>query len=710
MAVGAKFTTARLRLIFALFFVVLAVPTLVLVRQAFSQLELDSFRQHQLLAEGLAANFDSTLRQAVQAENARSFGDYSFVLPVGAAQANSVQRSQLSAFPVVASMPGLLGYFQVDADGEFSTPLLPSDELDSDEYGVAADERTERMVLQDRIRAVLAENRVVRGRADSDRPAVRARLARAPREEIAADNLAESPAQELTEELATLGVASSAVVPPDADRLEVAGQAVFDQLSPDPATPRPASNAAPGQAPQRTVAELAFAVPPAGVRAAAEGAAADSAEIDAVAEFAEAGAALAERELRQQVPPASAENTGEASDAADGTPPPGRRIDIFDTELEPFAFGLLDTGHFVLFRNAWRDGARSIQGALIEQTPFLASLIAGPFRDSGLAATTRLSLSYAGRELAAAGLADDAAAQGTVLYRARLSPPLAELELQLSTSGLPPGPAYPLLVWLSLVLAAVLPAGFVLLYRFSVKQMELARQQQDFVSAVSHELKTPLTSIRMYGEMLKSGWAAEAKKQTYYDFIFNESERLSRLIENVLQLARVTHRDTRLDLVEHTVAELLDLARSKVTSQLEHAGFALRVNCDAQLHASRLLVDADSFAQIAINLVDNAVKFSGQAGQQAVEVGMRRQPEGRLAFTVRDFGPGVPRAKMRRLFELFYRPDNELTRGTAGTGIGLALVKQLAEAMHAKVDVRNCEPGAEFIVSFPAVPSAGAAA
>ena len=81
--------------------------------------------------------------------------------------------------------------------------------------------------------------------------------------------------------------------------------------------------------------------------------------------------------------------------------------------------------------------------------------------------------------------------------------------------------------------------------------MRLARQQQDFVSAVSHELKTPLTSIRMYGEMLKAGWADEAKRQTYYDYIHSESERLSRLIENVLQLARLTRNTQRFDLKQH---------------------------------------------------------------------------------------------------------------------------------------------------------------
>jgi signal transduction histidine kinase len=151
------------------------------------------------------------------------------------------------------------------------------------------------------------------------------------------------------------------------------------------------------------------------------------------------------------------------------------------------------------------------------------------------------------------------------------------------------------------------------------------------------------------------------------------------------------------------VAELLDLVRSKVANRIEHAGFELRVNCDAGLGATKLDVDADSFVQIAINLVDNAVKFSADSGQRAVDLGMSRQPGGHVAFTVRDYGPGVPRRTMRRLFELFYRPDNELTRATAGTGIGLALVKQLAEAMRGKVDVKNRDPGAEFSVSFPPV-------
>jgi signal transduction histidine kinase len=230
--------------------------------------------------------------------------------------------------------------------------------------------------------------------------------------------------------------------------------------------------------------------------------------------------------------------------------------------------------------------------------------------------------------------------------------------------------------------------------------LRLARQQRDFISAVSHELKTPLTSIRMYGEMLKAGWADDAKKRVYYDYIHSESERLSRLIENVLELARLTRSRQRLELKRVSVGELMEMVRSKVATQVERAGFALTIRNDAPADATAS-VATDGFAQIFINLVDNALKFAAAAPQKAVEIACRRDSDGTLLFTVRDFGPGVPKAQMRKIFELFYRPDDERTRATAGTGIGLALVRELAAAMRAEVEVRNCAPGAEFRLRLP---------
>lgn len=292
--------------------------------------------------------------------------------------------------------------------------------------------------------------------------------------------------------------------------------------------------------------------------------------------------------------------------------------------------------------------------------------------------------------------------QGALLYQGRLSAPLSEMELIFSIKHLPAGPGGSLLAWLTAILLLVLCGGLLLLYRLGVGQIALALQQQDFVSAVSHELKTPLTSIRMYGEMLREGWVSEEKKRGYYDYIYTESERLSRLINNVLQLARMTRNEQHIELHPVKVGELLDMLRSKVSSQIEQAGFTLQLACDEKTRATVITVDADSFTQVIINLVDNAIKFSAKSDHKQIDLGCQQQSKGGILFTVRDYGPGVSRDQMKKIFKLFYRSENELTRETVGTGIGLALVRQLAAAMHAEVDVLNREPGAEFRLHFPA--------
>lgn len=260
---------------------------------------------------------------------------------------------------------------------------------------------------------------------------------------------------------------------------------------------------------------------------------------------------------------------------------------------------------------------------------------------------------------------------------------------------------------LALTLVVVLLAGHYGLYRLGLQQIALATQRSDFVAAVSHELKTPLTAIRMYGEMLRAGWVQDdTRRQTYYDFIFFESERLSRLITNVLQLARLTNHDDPLPLTAYTVHQLLDVVRSKISTQAEAAGFALHFLVDEgaeELAEASILADEDAFVQICINLVDNALKFSANAACKRIDVGVRRVPRQprHAALFVRDYGPGVARDQVRQIFQLFYRGENALTRQTKGTGIGLALVKALATKMHAQVHLHNHTPGAEFQLIFP---------
>jgi signal transduction histidine kinase len=344
---------------------------------------------------------------------------------------------------------------------------------------------------------------------------------------------------------------------------------------------------------------------------------------------------------------------------------------------------------------------------LIEQQPFVQGLIETMFLDTALSTMSDLLVAYRGDVFSAFSgraardyLPSAEALHSTLLYQTRLSAPLSDMELILSINRLPAGPAGRVIAWVAIILFMVLCGGFFLMYRLGARQIDLTRQQQDFVSAVSHELKTPLTSIRMYGEMLREGWASDEKKMLYYDYIFDESERLSRLITNVLQLARMTRNNLRIDTKPLTVAELMEGVRSRVSSQVERAGFVLNMHCEREAGQAIIQADPDGFTQIFINLVDNAIKFSASAQQKIIDIGCQRLRDGSVQFSVRDYGPGVPADQMKKIFKLFYRSESELTRETVGTGIGLALVHQLARAMGGQVDVVNREPGAEFRVNI----------
>jgi signal transduction histidine kinase len=419
---------------------------------------------------------------------------------------------------------------------------------------------------------------------------------------------------------------------------------------------------------------------------------------------------LAKRGVRKErtALPESQVPTPAAAAEIEPAAPAAPRIRIFESEIDPFEFSLLDSGDAVLFRKVWRDGQRYIQGALIERQPFFQGVIESAFRETALSQMSDLIVAYQGDVLSAVAgasgrgyLSSAEDLGGALLYRTRLSAPFSDLELIFSVTRLPVGPGAGLITWIAAILAVVLCGGFYLMYQLGVVQIDLVRQQQDFVSAVSHELKTPLTSIRLYGEMLREGWVSKEKKMTYYDYIHAESERLSRLINNVLQLARMTRNDLQVHLQSVTVAELMDTIRSTVSSQVERSGFELGLNCCGEVESAVIQVDRDCFTQIIINLVDNAIKFSAKAALRRVDIGCRPLGPDTVVFTVRDYGPGVPGDKAKKIFQLFYRPESALTRETAGTGIGLALVQQLACAMNGRVDVVDSAPGAAFRLSFP---------
>ena len=249
-------------------------------------------------------------------------------------------------------------------------------------------------------------------------------------------------------------------------------------------------------------------------------------------------------------------------------------------------------------------------------------------------------------------------------------------------------------------LVGVLITGFFVLYRSFRSEMKLVQRKEDFMAAISHELKTPLTGIRMYADMLKEGWVANPEAaEKYATHILDESERLGHLVNQVMDLAALERgvaefRGQRGDLgaaVREAVAWMETRARDADTD--------LRVEIDPDLPL--ITFDPQLMRPLVLNLVDNAIKYSAKSDTKDVRVRVRRDGE-RLVLSVADKGVGIDPATRKRLFEPFHRAEGELTRDAPGLGIGLALVKRYADAHRARVLV-DSEPGrgTTIFVRFP---------
>ena len=229
-------------------------------------------------------------------------------------------------------------------------------------------------------------------------------------------------------------------------------------------------------------------------------------------------------------------------------------------------------------------------------------------------------------------------------------------------------------------------------------QIKLAQKKDDFISAVSHELRTPLTSIRMYSEMLEKNWVkSKDKAAEYYRNMRQESERLSRLIENVLDFSRIQRGRKK---YSFSVGDLNQCVADVVAMMRPHAeqnNFSIQTEL-GQIEQSAF--DRDAVTQIVVNLLDNAIKYARSAEDRAIIV--RTRGDGRFVWIeVEDRGPGIPHRQRKKIFEQFYRAGAEATRETAGTGLGLALVKKFAEAHNGFVEIISAKPtGAIFRVAL----------
>jgi signal transduction histidine kinase len=235
------------------------------------------------------------------------------------------------------------------------------------------------------------------------------------------------------------------------------------------------------------------------------------------------------------------------------------------------------------------------------------------------------------------------------------------------------------------VLFAVIVVGIALTWRLMRRETEMARLKSDFVANVSHDLKTPLSVIRMFGETLELGRVPdEARRQEYYRVITRESERLSRLIDNVLDFSRIEGGRRRYERVPTAVEPLVRDTLEAFAYPLEQQGFKVEVTIAADL--PEVPMDAEAIGQALANLIDNAIKYAGP--ERVVTIDAHREGE-RLALAVTDRGLGIPPAEHARIFEKFYRVGRSETQGRRGSGVGLALVRHVVEAHGGTVTVRS---------------------
>ncbi len=258
-------------------------------------------------------------------------------------------------------------------------------------------------------------------------------------------------------------------------------------------------------------------------------------------------------------------------------------------------------------------------------------------------------------------------------------------------------------IWYFSIVVIVLLAvtlGLASLWRYAQAQIKLAQKKDDFISAVSHELRTPLTSIRMYSEMLERDWVkSEDKLAEYYKSMRQESERLSRLIENVLDFSRIQRGRKKYTFSVGNLNECIAGVVEMMTPYAAQNGFSIKTQLE---QIGQMAFDGDAVKQIVVNLLDNAIKYARNAQDKIITVRTKSDSQFVL-IEVEDHGPGVPHRQRKKIFDEFYRTEAEATRETTGTGLGLALVKKFAQAHNGFVEILTAKPaGAIFRVGLAA--------
>ena len=640
----------RLQILILIFCVTLSVPLGYFVLRTYRGLEQEETATLSYFANTLFDEMEQALETLVQQEEGRAIDEYS--PPWGRYKEN---RSPLSSLP---AQNYILGYFQNNPDGSFQTPLAPAGK------SVTADRK-------DAVAQLERANRIF----NRERTTGTDKITVAPTQKMAkAEQKQQSRFAEKYLDLTRFQKPKTRL-----------GQ---KEKRVEQVTEVQAKNVA-----RREVGEAAGSPAPAAAALSRSGSGRGPAAQDSLMDSDKDRAA--KMDSRREPHPTEAEADAPREAAAET-----RDEESFQVEVAPLQSVLISADQIFIFRRIMINQKIYRQGFILKVRAFLNHLAQNYFITQPMAdyANLRLQVMDQGREIGLVHAGISTHNPKFILNRAFPSP-FAFLNATLSYDEIPRSTGRNTLMTMMVVLAAIFLIGLFAIYKSARAIVDLSERRTQFVSSVTHELKTPLTNIRMYIEMLEQGIAKDTEReQEYFQIINSEGSRLSRLINNVLDLAKLEKKQRSLNLTQGTFEEVVTEVQTVMHAKLKQEGFSLKI---VQEDIRPFNYDREAMIQVLINLIENSIKFCQSAVKKEITIRIYQDPK-RVKIAVSDHGPGIPRHALKKVFDDFYRVDNALARKTRGTGIGLALVKKFIKLIGGDVTAQNNPgDGCTVIISLP---------
>ena len=643
----------RLKLLIAIFSLALSIPLAYFVVRTYRGLAQEEVATLRYFADTLFDKMEGALAEMVKKEEGRAIDEFNYeVLPPGGqTDAGKPQPSPLSQPP---REDFILGYFQNNPDGSFQTPLVAGTEK-------AAAAHSNRIEALKGANELFNHKRVTATDRIQPRPAEIAVREEVKQEAAFADKYIDSSRTR----------ASKSFLGQKEKRLQkiTIGQAANitrQEQAPEMSSPSAVAESEYGRKDQ-----------------------------DVAKDQAAGGLSAPKKRITRKMNLEAAFEEAPRDSVIDAD-----ETESFQVEVAPLQAVFLTDDQIFIFRRIMINQQIYRQGFVLKVNAFLEHLTRTYFRTQPMARFTGLRLSVVdqGREADAVEAGLYSKNSDFILNRGFPSP-FSFLKAVLTCSQIPKSAGRRTLNIMLIVLAVIVPIGLFAIYQSARTIEDLAERRSQFVSSVTHELKTPLTNIRMYIEMLEQGIAkSPEREQEYFRILDSEGVRLSRLINNVLEMSKLERKQRHLNMQTDAFAEVVAEVETVMAEKLKQDGFSLVVQLG---DIPPFKYDREVMIQVLINLIENSMKFGKRAPERDIHI-RTGVAGGHVKIMVSDTGPGIPRRALKKVFNDFYRVENALTRTTRGTGIGLALVKKFVHLMGGTVTAANNRgPGCTFTISLP---------